>query len=70
VHVIAVRTWALPRAVPILMTKAYEGCRSWVSLDEEIDIDGSRPVLSDAALQAKIDQVTSALSWNSLALSS
>jgi hypothetical protein len=70
VHVIAVRTWALPRAVPIPMTKAYEGCRSWVSLDEEIDIDGSRPVLSDAALQAKIDQVTSALSWNSLALSS
>ena len=69
VHVIAVRTWALPRPIPVAMTAAYAGCRSWVSLDEEIDIDGSRPVLTDAALQAKIEQVSSALTWNSLALS-
>jgi len=70
VHVIAVRTWALARPVRVAMTEAYAGCRSWVSLDEEIDIDGSRPALGDAALQAKIDQVSTALSWSSLAFSS
>ena len=51
------------------MTEAYAGCRSWVSLDEEIDVDGSRQVLTDEQLQSKIDQVSSILSWNSLALS-
>lgn len=69
VHVIAVRTWKLAKPATIGMTDAYAGCRSWVSLDEEIDIDGSRPVLSDEQLQAKIEQVSSILSWNSLALS-
>ena|SRR2546428_167544 len=70
VHVIAVRTWALPVVVPITMTEAYAGCRSWVSLDEEIDINDSRPVLEDAKLQEKIEQISSILSWNSLASSS
>ena len=68
-HVIAVRTWALPKSVTVPLTDAYAGCRSWVSLDEEIDIDDSRAVLTDEQLQSKIDQVSSLLSWNSLALS-
>src|SRR5262245_55953623 len=37
VHVIAVRTWVLRDSVLIPMTDAYAGCKSWVSLDEEID---------------------------------
>ena len=64
VHVIAVRTWALRQPVQITMTEAYAGCRSWVSLDEEIDIQGSRPVLSDSDLQAKIEEVSASLPWN------
>jgi hypothetical protein len=68
-HVIAVRTWALPKSTTVPLTEAYAGCRSWVSLDEEIDIDGSRAVLTDEQLQSKVDQVSSLLSWNSLALS-
>jgi hypothetical protein len=68
-HVIAVRTWALPQSVNVPLTEAYAGCRSWVSLDEEIDIDGSGAVLTDELLQSKIDRVSSLLSWNSLAFS-
>jgi hypothetical protein len=68
-HVIAVRTWVLPQSVTVPLTDAYAGCRSWLSLDEEIDIDGSRAVLTNEQLQSKIDQVASLLSWNSLALS-
>ena len=69
IHVIAVRTWALARPATVAMTDAYEGCRSWVSLDEEIDIDGSQAVLTTEQLQSKIDDVVSRLAWNSLAYS-
>jgi len=62
IHVIGVRTFALPRPATVPMNARYEGCRSWVSLDEEIAIDDSRPVLSDAQLHAKIDSVAAALS--------
>ena len=64
VHVIAVRTWQLLRPAHVPMTEAYAGCRSWVSLDEEIDIDGSRAVISDSQLQAKIEEVSAALPWS------
>ena len=61
INVIAVRTWRLAEPANIVMTEAYGGCRSWVSLDEEIDIDGSVPALSEAALQAKIESVDALL---------
>jgi hypothetical protein len=63
IHVIGVRTFALPSPASVPMTQRYEGCRSWVSLDEEIDIDGSRPVLSDAQLQTRIEAVSATL-WS------
>jgi len=62
IHVIAVRTFALQRPATVPMNDRYEGCRSWVSLDEEIGIDDSRPVLDDAQLRTKIDAVAAALS--------
>ena len=61
INVLAVRTWRLAKPVKVAMREAYAGCRSWVSLDEEIDIDGSVPALSEAALQAKIDSVDALL---------
>jgi hypothetical protein len=62
-HVIAVRTFALPHPATVPMTARYEGCRSWVSLDEEIDIDGSQPVLSEDQLQKRIEAVSATL-WS------
>jgi hypothetical protein len=62
IHVIAVRTFALPRPATVPMNERYAGCRSWVSLDEEIAIDGSQPVLDDAQLRTKIDAVAASLS--------
>jgi hypothetical protein len=61
INVIAVRTWRLGRPVNVAMSEAYGGCRSWVSVDEEIDVDGSVPALSEAALQAKIDSIDALL---------
>ena len=61
VNVIAVRTFALPRPIEVRMNEQYAGCRSWVSLDEEIDTEGSRPILSDTELQARVQAVDALL---------
>jgi hypothetical protein len=61
VHVIAVRTWELPAPVTIEVLPEYTGCRSWVSVDAEIDITGSRAVLADADLQQRIAAIESVL---------
>jgi hypothetical protein len=61
VNVIAVRAFELPRPVEVRMNEQYAGCRSWVSLDEEIDTEGSRPVLSDTELRARIETVDALL---------
>jgi len=61
INVIAVRAWRLAKPARVAMTEAYAGCRSWVSLDEEIDVDGSVAALGDAELQAKIESVDALL---------
>jgi hypothetical protein len=60
-YVIAVRAWELARPAQVEFREVYGGCRSWISVDEEIDVDGSRPVLDDAALDAKLEQVSATL---------
>jgi len=56
-HVIGVRTFALPEPRTISVKPDYLGCKSWVSIDDEIDVDGSVPVLSEEDLAARLDQV-------------
>jgi hypothetical protein len=60
-YVIAVRTFALPVAVEIGFTDTYGGCRSWISIDDEIDVDGSAAVLPEPELQARLDAIASLL---------
>ena len=60
-YVIALRTWELARPAQVQFREDYGGCRSWISIDEEIDVDGSRPVLAEEELQAKIASVERAL---------
>jgi hypothetical protein len=61
IYVIAVRTFELRKPATVEMKEEYGGCRSWISVDEEIDVDGSRPVLSDSELQARIETVDALL---------
>ncbi len=61
INVIAVRTYALASAVDIVMTAEYAGCRSWVSVDEEIDIDGSIAALTDEESEARVAAVEAML---------
>jgi hypothetical protein len=69
INVIAVRAYRLARPADVVMKAEYSGCRSWVSIDEEIDIDGSAPALSDDALDAQINAIDALLTepvpaWN------
>lgn len=61
-HVIGVRAFALPHAVTIEAKPEYAGCRSWVSVDDEIAIDGSVQVLREDELQVKLDAIAAVLS--------
>ncbi|HKO55546.1 MAG TPA: DUF1802 family protein [Thermoanaerobaculia bacterium] len=64
-HVIAVKTWKLAEPVTVPQKESYLGCRSWVSLDEEIDITGSAAVMEDAELNARIGDVERTMSaWS------
>jgi len=60
-HVIAVRTWRLAAPTSVPQKPAYLGCRSWVSLDEEIDVQGSTAALAEDALRREIERVHAAL---------
>jgi hypothetical protein len=57
INVIAVRAHTLAKPSDIVMKPEYSGCRSWVSLDDEIDLDGSTAALSDTSLQAQIGEI-------------
>ncbi len=57
-YVIVVRGLVLPQPVTVAMNEAYAGCKSWVPLQESIDINGSRAVLADSALAAIRDRIT------------
>lgn len=60
-NVIGVRTYALPRPVAVKFQDEYAGCRSWLSIDDEIDVENSKPVLSEEALESKLDAIDSLL---------
>jgi hypothetical protein len=53
-YIIAVRTFALARPVTIAQKAEYVGCRSWVSVDDEIDVEGSTPALGEAELSGLV----------------
>lgn len=60
-YVVAVRTWELATAAPVRFEESYGGCKSWISVEEEIDIRGSRAVLSDEDLASRVARVGSIL---------
>jgi hypothetical protein len=51
-HVLVLRVYRLPEPRVIPNTLDYEGCISWVELDEPIGTGGLEPVVTDAAFQA------------------
>lgn len=49
--VLVLRTHLLPEPVEFPYSEAFGGCKSWLELDEPVDVAGSRPALSDAEFE-------------------
>jgi len=60
-HVIGVRTFALQHPQTIRVKPEYLGCKSWVSVDDEIDVDGSLPALTETELETRLNRVQALL---------
>lgn len=56
-HALVLRAYRLPEPRTIPNTLDYEGCISWVELDEAIPTDGAVPVLSDEEFARARDRV-------------
>lgn len=61
VHVIGVRAFSLPRTITVKNLPLYAGCRSWISVEEEIDVAGSVPVIQEPLLEEKLARVETIL---------
>lgn len=62
IHALAVRIYRLARPARLPMLEAYGGCKSWIELQEQIQTDGSEPVLSDHEFARKTTELRAALS--------
>ena len=63
-YIVVVRAFALAEPVRIVNTLAYAGCRSWVPLDEGVDIGGARQAMGEEALQRIVLRVERTLDQN------
>jgi len=64
INVIAVRVYRLAQPADVVMKPEYAGCKSWISIDEEIDIDGSVPALGYDEMVSRIRAIFPAPKWN------
>ena len=61
-YLLLVRAYRLPQPATLANTPAYAGCKSWVPLDQAVDVGDAQPVLDDAMYDARrgsiIDRVS------------
>ena len=57
----AVRVFRLPHIMDLPMRPSYGGCKSWVDLEQDIDIAQAKPVLDEHQFAAKLKQFTNVL---------
>jgi len=58
---VALRVAVLPRPATLPMRPVYGGCRSWIELEEEVDVTAARPALDDGAFETELRRFKSAL---------
>ncbi len=52
-YLLLIRAYELPQPVTVKNTPAYAGCKSWVPLEESMDVSAAKPVLDDDLYQAR-----------------
>ncbi len=66
VHVMTLRVYRAPKAFTLKNTPRYDGCVSWVDLDQGLETAGCAPVLSDAEFTARRADVKARLAGSGL----
>ena len=61
VHVIAVRVSRLAEVTDLPEVRRYAGCISWVELDADVDVSGTRPVVDAAAFDTRLARMRATL---------
>ena len=61
VHVMTLRVYRRPQAISLKNTPGYDGCVSWVELDQALDTEGCTPVVSDVEFNARMADVRARL---------
>jgi hypothetical protein len=56
-YILLLRTYKLPQEQYIGYLRKYSGCKSWIDLDQQVDLQGSEPVLSDDVYSQLIDTI-------------
>lgn len=55
--VLLLRTYKLPQVQHIPYSPKYGGCKSWIDLYEQVELEDSKPVLSDLVYSQLVDQI-------------
>jgi hypothetical protein len=66
-HALLTRVYRRPSSVRLPMRGSYDGCKSWVELEECLFTEGLTPVLTDAEYTAQRDEICDRLSDHALA---
>ncbi|WP_414573070.1 DUF1802 family protein [Nostoc sp. CCY 9925] len=56
-YILLLRTYKLSQEQEIAYYAKYGGCKSWIDLDQAIDLQGAKPVLSDFAYIQLVDKI-------------
>jgi hypothetical protein len=57
VTALLVRVHALPRPVVLDAIPDYAGCKSWITLAQQVPIEGARPVLDDREFERRLGEL-------------
>jgi hypothetical protein len=60
-HVVALRVYRLAAPRALASRPEYGGCKSWLTLAEEVVLEGASPVLDDGAFAEQLERVRAAL---------
>ena len=59
--VLVLRTYLLPDTVELPYREDYGGCKSWISLDESVSVEGAIPTLDDEGFERMVAPITETL---------
>ena len=63
-YLLIVRAMKLPAPVTVDNTPAYAGCKSWVPLEQAVDISGATPAIGDTEFESRRQRIRGIIEKN------